>query len=48
MKSRSKKEKSKRPTTDRKALWPTDPLNDKHNEWVIKQLAEKAKEKRNV
>jgi len=46
MKSK-RKPKRKRPATDREALWPADPLNDAHNNRVIEQLAEKAKEKSN-
>ena len=38
MKSK-RKTKRKKPAIDRKALWPIDPLTDKHNDWVIEKLA---------
>ena len=42
------KSKSKKPASNREALWPTDPLTDKHNDWVIEKLAkEKDNERRN-
>lgn len=42
------KSKHKKPASDREALWPTDPLTDKHNDWVIEKLAkEKDNERRN-
>lgn len=47
MKSK-RKPKPKKPASDREALWPIDPLTDKHNDWVIEKLAkEKDNERRN-
>ena len=40
------KGKPKRKLTNREALWPDDPLTDKHNDRVMEQLAKQlAKEK---
>jgi len=47
MKSPPKKKPRDKPATNREALWPADPLTDAHNNRVIEQLAEKAKEKGN-
>lgn len=44
MKSK-RKPKRKKPASDREALWGTDPLTDKHNDWVLEQLAKQVKEK---